>query len=71
MLRSVEASQGRAARDRLAASPLEFWRAAWDDANLRADSLWQCLGRLPQEDQKRFSAGFQLDAIKPPARSEG
>lgn len=65
ILRAIEASQGTEARGRLAASTLDFWRSGWEDSSRRDDPLWEALGRLSQEDQKRFSAGFQLDAIKP------
>jgi uncharacterized protein YbaR (Trm112 family) len=69
LLRAVEAASGVEARERLAASTLDFWRSSWEDAAGRDHPLWDILRRLPQDDQKRYAAGFQLDARKPaPAR---
>ncbi|MHC5542990.1 methyltransferase domain-containing protein [Singulisphaera rosea] len=65
MLRAVETSQGRAARDQLAGSSLEFWREMWENPAQRSSPVWECLKKLPQDEQKRISAGFQLDAAKP------
>ena len=72
ILRAVEAAQGPEARGRLAASSLAFWQSGWEDVERREDPLWDALRQLPQEAQKRFAAGFQLDATKPdPAQSCG
>lgn len=65
ILRAAEATRGAEARERLASSPLDFWRLSWEDAERREHPLWKIVRSLPQEDQKRFSAGFQLDAVKP------
>jgi SAM-dependent methyltransferase len=67
LLRAVEATQGAEAGRRLAESTLEFWRSSWEDAGRRKDSPWDIIKRLPQDDQKRTAAGFQLDARKPVA----
>lgn len=64
LLRAVEAAHGAEARDRLAASSLDFWRSSWEDAAGREHPLWDLLRRLPQDDQMRYAAGFQLDARK-------
>ncbi len=65
ILRAVETAQGPEARERLASSSLAFWQSGWEDAGSRSHPLWDALRQLPQEVQKRFSAGFQLDAAKP------
>jgi SAM-dependent methyltransferase len=65
LLQAVESAHGTAARRRLAASTLDFWRSSWEDAGGREHALWELVGRLPQDVQKRFSAGFQLEARKP------
>lgn len=67
LLEAVEESEGKAARDRLAASTLDFWRSSWEEPAGRQHPLWALLGRLPQERQLRYAAGFQLDARKPGA----
>jgi hypothetical protein len=65
LLQAVEAAHGVEARDRLAASSLDFWRLGWGDPVQRDHPLWDLLRGLPQEDQMRYAAGFQLDARKP------
>jgi SAM-dependent methyltransferase len=65
LLREVEAAFGAEARRSLAASNLEYWRSSWDNAAERQHALWDVIGRLPQEVQKRYAAGFQLEARKP------
>lgn len=67
LLRTVEQTEGKAARDRLAASSLEFWRSSWEEPGGRNHALWEILRRMPQEYQMRYAAGFQLDATKPDA----
>lgn len=50
----------------LARVTLGEWRALWSDREARETSaLWQTMMKLPQETQKRFSGGFQLEATKP------
>lgn len=68
ILRAAESSLGREAAQQLAASPLSFWRSTWEDGNLRDNPLWDLLRKLPQEIQKRFAAGFQLEATRPRVR---
>jgi SAM-dependent methyltransferase len=58
---------GPAARERLAASTLGEWAAGWADPARRSGPLWEAIGKLPAEVQARFSAGFELDAMRPPA----
>lgn len=65
MIRAVEQGLGAEAARRLRASPLETWQAAWEQPDLRTGPLWEVLGKLPQEVQKQFAAGFQLEAVKP------
>jgi SAM-dependent methyltransferase len=67
LLKAVEQSEGTAARDRLAASTLDFWRSRWEQPQSRKHPLWDLLRRLPHEHQLRYAAGFQLDARKPDA----
>lgn len=70
LLRTVEQTEGKAARDRLAASSLEFWRSSWEEPDGRKHPLWDILRRMPQEHQMRYAAGFQLDARKPEVEDE-
>lgn len=66
VLRETAHAEGQEARQKLASSTLESWASLWENGTLRASNpLWQMLGRLPQDVQKRFAAGFQLDAVKP------
>ncbi len=65
ILRDVEATQGAEARERLAASTLDAWGTSWKGELRRDNPLWDILRRLPQDLQKRYAAGFQLDAFKP------
>jgi len=67
LLRAVAAAHGVEARNRLAASSLDFWRSSWQDAAGREHPLWDLLRRLHRDDQMRYAAGFQLDARKPAA----
>lgn len=64
LLRSVEMTQGHEAAQQLAATPLSFWQTRWAHPSERKHPLWQMVGRLPQEIQKRLSAGFHLEAVK-------
>ncbi|SRR5579875_1190735 len=64
LLSAVETTQGREAAQQLAATPLAFWRSLWANPAERKHPVWQMLGRLPQEVQKRLSAGFRLEAVK-------
>jgi len=63
--RAVAAEQGEKAAERLGAMTLDDWADAWSDPSRRTGPVWDALGRLPQETQKRFSAGFQLQATRP------
>lgn len=65
ILRAVEGTLGREAARKLADSPLQFWRSTWEDPRLQDHALWDILRRLPEEVQRRFAAGFQLEATKP------
>jgi SAM-dependent methyltransferase len=67
ILQAVEATQGAEAARQLGATPLSFWHSAWIDRTSRKPQhpLWKMIGRLPQEIQKRISAGFHLEAVKP------
>ncbi len=66
LLAAIGAAEGAEARANLASSTLQTWAAGWDDPSRRAENpLWQLLARLPQNQQKRWAAGFQLDARKP------
>ena len=65
ILRAVESELGKEAAQKLADSPLAFWRSTWEDPSLQDNALWAILRRLPEEIQRRFAAGFQLEAIKP------
>jgi SAM-dependent methyltransferase len=64
LLRAVEAARGAEARDQLAASSLDFWRATWEDPARREHPLWDLMRGLPQQAQMHYAAGFQLDARK-------
>lgn len=64
LLHAVEATQGRQAAEQLAATPMASWRAMWANPAERKHPVWQMLGRLPQEIQKRLSAGFRMEAVK-------
>jgi SAM-dependent methyltransferase len=64
LLSAVEATQGREAAQQLAATPLALWQTMWTNKAERKHPVWQMLGRLPQDIQKRLSAGFQLEAVK-------
>jgi SAM-dependent methyltransferase len=64
VVRGVHAALGQEAAERLEQSPLGFWRACWENPATRADPAWGVLRRLPQDAQKRFAAGFQLQAVK-------
>jgi SAM-dependent methyltransferase len=70
ILRAVEASLGAGAAQQLADSPLRFWRSTWENPALRMNPSWDILRTLPQEIQKRFSAGFHMEATKPPSLPE-
>jgi SAM-dependent methyltransferase len=65
LLQAVEKTHGAEARQRFAASSLDFWRATWENVSERENPLWALLRRLPQAAQKRYAAGFQLEARKP------
>jgi SAM-dependent methyltransferase/uncharacterized protein YbaR (Trm112 family) len=64
MLQAVEGTLGREAAQQLAATPLAFWQSMWANKADRKHPVWRMLGRLPQDVQKRFSAGFHLEAVK-------
>ena len=53
------------ARRQLAESTLQSWASCWSDPSRRVGPLWEALRRLPADVQKRFAAGFELDAVKP------
>lgn len=65
ILRAVESALSKEAAQQLADSPLAFWRSTWEDPRLQDHALWTILRRLPEEIQRRFAAGFQLEATKP------
>ncbi|HTU88642.1 MAG TPA: class I SAM-dependent methyltransferase, partial [Gemmataceae bacterium] len=64
LLHAIEVTQGREAAEQLAATPLAFWQSLWANAAERQHPVWQMLGRLPQDVQKRLSAGFRMEAVK-------
>lgn len=64
LLNAVEQTQGREAAQQLAATPLAYWQSLWAKPAERKHPVWQMLGRLPQDVQKRLSAGFRLEAVK-------
>lgn len=64
LLNAVEQTQGREAAQQLAATPLAYWQSLWAKPTERKHPVWQMLGRLPQDVQKRLSAGFRLEAVK-------
>jgi SAM-dependent methyltransferase len=64
----VEASLGPEAAETVARTPLREWCGMWRDASQRQHPALRLLGQLPQEYQKRISAGFQLEAVKPAAQ---
>lgn len=64
VIHAIETTQGLEAAQQLAATPLSFWQARWVNPVERKHPLWQMLSRLPQEIQKRLSAGFHLEAVK-------
>ena len=48
LLRAVEASSGAEARERLAASTLDFWRWSWEDPAGREHPLWESSVACPR-----------------------
>jgi SAM-dependent methyltransferase len=68
ILRAAEAAQGPAAAAELATSNLGSWRSVWEDPLRRSGPHFEALAQLPQELQKRFAAGFQMEAVN---RTEG
>ena len=63
----ADAHLGPDAKRALAAMTLADWAKFWTDPAARTGELWKALGRLPQDAQKQFAAGFQLTAARPPA----
>ena len=49
----------------LARTTLEQWRELWVNRANPGGRIWEIMQGLPPEIQKRFSAGFQLQATKP------
>ena len=64
MLNAVATSEGPEAAAEMAASTLETWREMWTNP-ARRKKLWERLAKIPQEQQKQWAAGFQLDGRKP------
>ena len=65
LLHHAGGHSGPAVMRRLEASTLAEWRRLWADADARKGELWEAVQALPEEVQRRFSAGFQLEATKP------
>ena len=65
LLQQVGQHAGPAASRMLENSTLTEWLGFWADADARRGDLWQAVQSLPDEVQGRFSAGFQLEAVKP------
>jgi SAM-dependent methyltransferase len=65
ILQAIEATQGSDAARQLASAPLSFWRSTWENPTERQHPFWKMVGKLPQEIQKKLSAGFHVEAIKP------
>lgn len=65
LLQAVTAAFGAQAAQQLAASPLSYWIERWIEHDKRKGSLWEMLGKLPQEAQKGCAAGFHMEAVKP------
>lgn len=64
LLRAVEHELGPEAAALLEESPLQFWKSAWENPGFRSDTLWTLLRKLSPDVQKRFAAGFHLEATK-------
>jgi SAM-dependent methyltransferase len=62
---AVAATRGQDAAEALGSTTLDQWAAAWNDPSRRSGPAWETLRHLPQDVQKRFSAGFQLVATRP------
>jgi hypothetical protein len=60
-----EQSLGQEVSQKLAKVTLDDLRNLWVNPSSRTGFLWDCLMRLPQPIQERFSAGFELIATKP------
>lgn len=56
---------GKRAAELMKRSTLADWQRIWTDPTERSGSLWNLLEGLPEDVRKRFSAGFQLEAVKP------
>ena len=39
-------------------------KSAWENPGFRTDTLWTLLRKLSPDVQKRFAAGFHLEATK-------
>ncbi|MHB1422055.1 MAG: class I SAM-dependent methyltransferase [Gemmataceae bacterium] len=65
VLAALDHHVGPEARRQLAESTLQSWASGWSDSSQRVGPLWDALRRLPAEVQKRFAAGFELNAVKP------
>jgi SAM-dependent methyltransferase/uncharacterized protein YbaR (Trm112 family) len=65
ILDAVARHLGPDAHDRLAAVTLAECGRGWTDHTFRPAALWDAVRQLPPAVQARFSAGFELDAVKP------
>jgi SAM-dependent methyltransferase len=67
LLRAVETTHGREARDAVGARPLDYWSSGGEDDAVCADPVWEMLQGLPRRDELHFAFDFQLEARKPGA----
>ncbi len=65
ILHHVGLALGGDLRDELAGTTLEQWRELWVKRASLEGPIWEIMRRLSPEVQRRFSAGFQLEATKP------
>lgn len=62
--RAIEAEQGMDSGELIEGTTLKFWKDAWAQPALRSDRRWDMIQRLSEIAQKRFSAGFHLEATR-------
>ncbi|MBO0729002.1 MAG: methyltransferase domain-containing protein [Acidimicrobiaceae bacterium] len=65
ILYRVELALGSDVSKALGATTLDQWRGLWGNREGRAGLIWEVMKRLPDDVQKRFSQGLELDAVKP------
>jgi uncharacterized protein YbaR (Trm112 family) len=65
LLHHVGKHAGPRAMNKVEMSTLREWQRFWTDGDARQGDLWEAVQSLPEDIQKRFSAGFQLEAVKP------